>query len=69
MDEDLRRAIEVARATLTDEQWETMGPRERTKLIYDQLRRIDAVRAGIDSEARLDPEFSSMAVGKKPVAN
>jgi hypothetical protein len=50
MDEDLQRAIEVARAIYTDEQWETMGPRERTKLIYDQLRRIDAAHAGIDPD-------------------
>jgi hypothetical protein len=48
MDEDLRRAIEAARAIYTDEQWETLGPRERTKLIYDQLRRIDELRAGLD---------------------
>jgi hypothetical protein len=44
MDEDLQRAIEVAHAAYTDEQWEAMGPRVRTKLIYDELRRIDAVR-------------------------
>jgi hypothetical protein len=48
MDEDLRRAIEVAHAAYTDEQWETMGSHLRTKLIYDELRRIDAVRAGLD---------------------
>jgi len=45
MDEDLRRAIELAHAAYTDEQWEVMGSRFRTKLIYDELRRIDAVRA------------------------
>jgi hypothetical protein len=44
MDEDLERAIAIAHAAYTDEQWEALGPRVRTKLIYDELRRIDAVR-------------------------
>jgi hypothetical protein len=44
MDEDLQRAIEAAHAAYTDVQWEVLGPRVRTKLIYEELRRIDAVR-------------------------
>jgi hypothetical protein len=42
---DVQLAIKAAHAAYTDEQWETMEPRSRTKLIYDELRRMDAIRA------------------------
>jgi hypothetical protein len=47
---DVQRAIKAAHAAYTDEQWEVMAPRVRTKLIYDELRRIDAVRDDSDSD-------------------
>jgi hypothetical protein len=42
---DVQLAIKTAHAAYTDEQWETMEPRSRTKLIYDELRRLDTIRA------------------------
>lgn len=46
MGDNLRHAIEAARATYTDEEWEALQPRLRTGLIYRKLRRIDVGRIG-----------------------
>ena len=44
MDEDTQHAIEVARASYSDEEWESLDPRLKTELIYRALQQIDAAR-------------------------
>lgn len=45
----LEEAIAAARLFYPGDQWLNMSPREQTRLIYQEMRRIDLTRAGDQS--------------------
>ena len=45
MDDVVERAIKAAIEALPEGEWALLGPSERTRRIYDEVRRIDAQQA------------------------
>jgi hypothetical protein len=45
----LEEAIEAARRSYPDDQWLSLTPRQQTKLIYEEMRRLDLARSGASS--------------------
>jgi predicted transcriptional regulator len=45
MTQTVRRAIEAVRQKYSTEEWVSMGPKERTAAIYEEVRRLDAEKA------------------------
>jgi hypothetical protein len=43
--DDFQRAAAAAKAEIGEQAWSEMMPQERTRTIYAQLRKLDAVRA------------------------
>jgi hypothetical protein len=56
MDEVVAQAIANVRAALGDTDWFLMAPRERTALIYQEIRRLDLER--VSRQAERDPAKS-----------
>jgi hypothetical protein len=54
-----QQAYEAAAARYSREEWATFGPSEITRMIYEEMRRLDAEAAGATIAAQLEGRTSN----------